>query len=81
VSSRLVFAGSKRAARETAAEQRELRRVKAELQEIAALAPLIRDDAHFQQILADVPDDGQRAAVETLLTPFLRYRIERVDPC
>jgi hypothetical protein len=83
VSSRLAFSGSKRRARQLAAEAREVARVTRELQAIHELAPLIRDDAHLDQILAEVTDDDQRAAVRTLIEPFLRYRISWIEtpPC
>jgi hypothetical protein len=83
VSSRLVFAGSKRRARVLDAEDREVARVTRELEAITQLAPLIQDEAHLQQILAECADLEHRVAVETLLTPFLRFRIQRVEspPC
>jgi len=73
VSSRLVYAGSKRAARKILAAEREVARVNRDLNSILQLAPHIRDDAQFRQILADVEDDAERAAVEKLLTPFLFF--------
>jgi len=75
VSSRLVYAGSKRAARRIQAAEREAARVNRDLNAILALAPQIRDEAQFRQALADVEDDAERAAVETLLTPFLFFKV------
>lgn len=74
-----VFAGSKRAARRVAAEQREVARVGRELNAIYQLAQSIRDEAHLQQILSDEPDDAQRAALAAFLEPFLPFRIQRVE--
>ena len=73
MSSRLVYAGSKRAARQILAAQREAARVNRDLNAILALAPQIRDEAQFRQVLADVEDETERAAVEKLLTPFLFF--------
>jgi len=67
VTSRLAFAGSKRKVRQAA----EVARVKQDLDGILALAPFIRDDAHLDDILADVEDDDLRDAVRVLLTKVL----------
>ena len=48
-------------------------RVKRDLAQLYALAAHIRDDAHFEQLLAEQLDLEQRAAMRTLLTPMLRY--------
>jgi hypothetical protein len=79
VSSSRVRTGSKRRARQLARADREVARTKRDLQEIARLAPLIRDDAHLRQILADIPDATDRAAVARLLDPFRPFRLQRVE--
>ena len=52
--------------------------VKRELQQIYQLAMHVRDDAHLDAILADVPDDALRAAIAVIVRPMIRKRrVER----
>lgn len=66
-------AGSKRQARILALEARQVAAMKRRLGRIYELAQSIRDEAHLDQILADIDDDTLRAETRTVIEPFLSF--------
>jgi hypothetical protein len=77
------FTGSKRKARLRALEDKRVRAFQRRLDMISDLAKQIRDEQHFQSILADIEDPTVRAETEKLLEPLLlfdRSRFVKPEP-
>lgn len=79
MASRLVFAGSKKAARRLNAEAREVARVQADLQDIYELSKHIRDAEHLRTLLAGIPEGEERTAVASLLARFVPFPVTGVS--